>query len=176
MFAMPNSTIIPFGGKTPKIATGVLIASGARLIGDLEIGEDASIWFNTVVRADCHYIRIGARTNIQDNSVIHITQGTAPTVIGSEVTVGHAAIIHGCTIADRCLIGMGSVILDGAIIRENSLVAAGALVPPGKEYPPGSLIRGSPATVARPLRPDEIECIKQSVLNYLTYKKGYMPG
>jgi len=173
MLIMPNTTILTFKGHRPKLAADVLIASGACLIGDVEIGVSSSIWFNTTLRGDVHYIRIGARTNIQDNTVVHVTEAKAPTVIGSDVTIGHSAVIHGCTIEDLCLIGMGAVVLDGARIRERSFVAAGALVPPGKEFPPGSLIKGMPARVERPLTEKEIEGLRASAQHYVDTAADY---
>src|SRR5690606_10210173 len=112
MYAMPGSVILPYRGTRPKLGHGVVLASGAHLIGDLIVGDEASFWFNTVVRADCNYIRIGQRTNVQDGTVIHVTNGDAPTEIGDDVTIGHNATIHGCTIKSGSLIGMGAVILD----------------------------------------------------------------
>src|SRR5262245_38589218 len=134
VFVMDGATVLAYGGKKPVLGAGVFVAAGAHVIGDLEIGAESSVWFNTVVRADCHWIRIGARTNIQDNSVVHVTAETGPTTVGSDVTIGHNAIIHGCTIEDLCLIGMGAIVMDHAVIGRGSLVAAGALVPPGKKY------------------------------------------
>ena len=117
MIRMPQSTIMPFDGKSPVIGRSVLIAAGAQLIGDLVLGDESSVWFNTVIRADVHQVRIGARTNIQDNSTVHVTEGRAGCTIGSDVTVGHNAIVHACTIENLCLIGMGAIILDKAVIR-----------------------------------------------------------
>lgn len=174
MFVMPNASIIPYKGTLPKLGKGCFVATGAQLIGDLVAGEDSSFWFNVVVRGDCNYIRIGSRTNIQDNTVIHVTHTTGPTHIGSDITIGHGAVIHACTIDDESLIGMGAIILDGAHIPKNSFVAAGALVSPGKSFPSGYLIKGAPAVAARPLTDAEINSIKQSVKYYLDYKAGYM--
>ena len=176
MYAMPGSTVIPYKGQQPTLHTGVFLATGAHIIGDVTLAEDVSVWFNTVIRGDCHYVTVGARTNIQDGAVIHVTQGEAPTIIGSDVTIGHGAVIHGCTIKDMSLIGMGAIILDGAVIQEESLVAAGSLVPPGKTYPPRSLIKGSPAKVARSLTDQEVLELKESVAHYLDYKSNYVPS
>jgi len=175
MYAMPQSVILPYHGVEPKFGKGSFLAAGACVIGDVIAGEDTSFWFNTVVRGDCQIIRIGDRTNVQDGTVIHVTNGKGPTHIGSDVTIGHGAVIHACTIADRCLIGMGSIILDNVKVGTNCFVGAGALLPPGKEYPPGSLIVGSPAKVVRPLTEKELAFLGESVENYLAYKKGYMP-
>ncbi len=175
MYLMPGSSFLPYQGKSPQLSPGVFVASGAHLIGDLEVGEDSSFWFNTVVRADCCYIRIGARTNIQDGTVIHVTNGKHPTIIGNNVTIGHGVVMHGCEVKDGCLIGMGATIMDGAIIGENSIVAAGALIPPGKVYRPGILIKGNPGIETRELRPSELDFLKTSANNYLEYKKHYVP-
>lgn len=176
MYLMPGATLLPYKSISPSLGKGVFVASGAHLIGDLEIGEDSSIWFNVTVRADCNYIRIGKRTNIQDNSVIHVTNGKYPTYIGDDVTVGHQAVLHGCRIENLVLIGMGAIIMDGATIPERSVVAAGSLVTPGKNFPPGHLIKGSPATAVRPLSEKEIDALKQSVAYYLEYKSNYVPN
>lgn len=175
MYAMPGSTMIPYQGKSPTSGEGVFVAAGAHVIGDVVLGKDVSVWFNCVIRGDCNYIRIGDRTNVQDGTVIHVTHSTAPTVIGSDVTIGHAAIIHGCTIEDGSLIGMGATLLDGSVIPKQSVVAAGSLVPPGKTYPARSLIKGSPAKVARSLTDQEVQDLQASVGHYLEYKSHYVP-
>jgi len=175
MFTMPSANILEFQGMRPKLGRNVLVASGAQLIGDLEIGDESSIWFNVTIRADVQRIRIGARTNVQDNTVIHVTHDTGPTTIGSDVTIGHGAVIHACTIEDLCLIGMGSIILDGAVIPTGSFVAAGALVTPGKTFPKGSMIMGSPARATRSLTPAEHEGLKASMTHYLKTARAYMP-
>jgi len=173
-FQMPGSYIHSYAGQTPRLGRNVFLASSAQLIGDLEAGDDCSFWFNTTTRADCNRVRMGARVNVQDNTVIHVTHKTGPTTIGSDVTIGHGAVIHACTIGNFCLIGMGAIILDGAIIPDYSFVAAGALVSPGKTFPSGMLIKGSPAVAARPLRDEERQAIRDSVKNYLDYKRKYM--
>lgn len=173
MHLLPGSNLLPYGGKTPRLAPGTLVASGAQLIGDLEIGADSSIWFNVVVRADVHHIRIGARTNIQDNSTVHVTEGEAPCIIGNDVTVGHNAIVHACTVEDLCLIGMGAIILDHAVIGAGSLVGAGALVTQGKRFPPRSLIIGSPAKAVRTLTDEELAGLRESAAHYVTTARGY---
>jgi carbonic anhydrase/acetyltransferase-like protein (isoleucine patch superfamily) len=173
MYQMPLSTVIPFRGKQPKLAARVLVTSGVHVIGDVEIGEDSSLWFNTVVRGDVQSIRIGARTNVQDNTTVHVTTGTGPCSIGSDVTIGHNAIIHACTIEDRCLIGMGAIILDGARIQADSMVGAGALVTQGKTFPPGSLIIGSPAKAVRLLTEEEKAGLLESAEHYVDTARGY---
>jgi len=158
----------------PRIGKRVFIAENATVIGDVEIGNDSSIWFGTILRGDVNYIKVGKCTSIQDGSVVHVTRKTHPTVIGDYVTVGHAVKLHGCTIKDNCLIGIGAIILDGAVIGEGSIVAAGALVPPGKEFPPKSLIMGFPATVKRELSDEEVEGLKEHALRYVKYKNEYL--
>jgi carbonic anhydrase/acetyltransferase-like protein (isoleucine patch superfamily) len=167
------SLVIPYKGITPRIHESVFIAEGARIIGDVEIGRDSSIWFNTVARGDVHFIRIGERTNIQDNCVLHVTHEKFALRIGSDVTVGHGAVLHGCTIADSCLVGMGAIVLDNARISTRSLVAAGTLVPENFEVPEGVLVAGVPARVKRSLTAAEMESLERSAQNYLTYVKHY---
>ncbi len=165
--------LLPYKGITPRLHDTVFVLDGVRIIGDVEIGERSSVWFNTVIRGDVHYIRIGKRTNIQDNSSLHVTKDTYPLIIGDDVTVGHAVVLHGCTVKDRCLIGMGAVILDDAEIGEDSIVGAGALVTEGTNVPAGSLVIGMPARVSRRLRPEEISRILRSANNYIEYTKNY---
>ncbi len=165
--------IITYKGITPKLHPSVFIAEGSQIIGDVEIGKDSSVWFNTVIRGDVHYIRIGERTNIQDNSVVHVTSKKYPTHIGSNVTVGHNAVIHACTIYDYCLIGMGAVILDDAKVGPFALVAAGAVVTMGSVIPEGTLVAGIPAKVIRKLTEEEIQSLKQSAQNYVDYVATY---
>lgn len=156
----------PFNGKLPSVASDVFLAPDAVVIGEVTIGAGSSVWYGAVVRGDVHWIRIGERTNIQDLSVLHVTTGMHPLSVGSDVTVGHRAILHGCTVEDECLIGMGSIILDGATIGAGSLVAAGALVPVGMEVPRGALVAGVPAVVKRSLRPEDLERQRQSARHY----------
>ena len=165
--------IIPYRGIKPRIDPSVFIAEGAQIIGDVEIGRDSSVWFNTVIRGDVHYIRIGERTNIQDNCVLHVTHDTYPLVIGSDVTVGHGAILHAATIKDRCLIGMGAKVLDNATVGPYALVAAGALVLENFEVPEGALVAGVPARFKRMLTEEEREQIVHSAQNYVGYVKTY---
>ncbi len=144
------------------------------MVGDVTIGEESSIWFNTVARGDVNFIEIGIRTNVQDNSVLHVSGGKYPLIIGSYVTAGHRVILHGCTIKDYVLIGMGAIILDGAIIESESLVAAGCLVPPGFVVPSKTLVAGVPAKIKRKLTPNEIEDIKISAEKYVINSRKYM--
>lgn len=165
--------IIPYNGIVPKIDPSVFIAEGAKIIGDVEIGADSSIWFNVVVRGDVHYIRIGERTNIQDGSILHVTHQKYPLIIGSNVTIGHGVIIHGATVGDNCLIGLGAKILDNARIGDYSLIAAGSLVLENYEVPPGTLVAGAPAQIKRSLTEEEKKKITQSAQNYIEYVHTY---
>jgi carbonic anhydrase/acetyltransferase-like protein (isoleucine patch superfamily) len=143
------------------------------LIGDVTLGENVSIWFGTVIRGDMHHITIGNRSNIQDNSVIHVTTDISPTRIGDEVTVGHNAIIHGATIEDRCLIGMGSIIMDDVVVGEGSIVGAGAVVPPNMIIPPRSLVVGLPAKIVRQTTDEELEMIIERAQHYIDFSQEY---
>jgi carbonic anhydrase/acetyltransferase-like protein (isoleucine patch superfamily) len=165
--------IISYRGIEPRIHPTVFIAEGAQIIGDVEIGAESSVWFNTVIRGDVHYIRIGERTNIQDNCVLHVTHDTYPLVIGSDVTVGHGAILHAATIKDRCLIGMGAKVLDDATVGPYAFVAAGSLVLEHFEVPEGALVAGVPARIKRMLSDEERQQIVQSAQNYVGYVKTY---
>lgn len=160
-------------GKTPDIHQTVFVAENAVVIGDIKIGEYSSIWFNTVARGDVNYIRIGKKTNIQDNSVLHVTTDTHPLIIGDEVTAGHRVILHGCNIADKVLIGMGAIVLDGAVVEKESLVGAGCLVPPGFIVPSGTLVTGIPARVKRELTESEINELSVSANNYVNNSRVY---
>jgi carbonic anhydrase/acetyltransferase-like protein (isoleucine patch superfamily) len=162
-----------WGGKAPRLADSVWVADGAVIIGDVEIGPESSVWFGAVVRGDVNHIRIGARTNLQDESVLHVTSGTHPTLVGDDVTLGHRATLHGCTVKDRCLVGIGATVMDGAVVGEDAMVAAGSLVPPGMVVPPGMLALGSPAKVKRQLTREEIEYLRKSAANYAGYAEQY---
>lgn len=168
--------IRPHGDTRPKVDDSAFVADNATVIGDVEIGAQSSVWFGAVVRGDVNRIRIGARTNVQDLSVVHVTTGTHPTSIGDDVTVGHQVTLHGCTVKDRCLIGIGSVVLDGAEIGPDAMVGAGSLVPPGMVVPPGTLALGSPAQVKRPLRPEEIARLRESAASYAELAGRYRTG
>lgn len=165
--------IKPFRGVFPQVHPTAFVEESAQVIGDVVIGEQSSIWFGSVVRGDVFYIRVGARTNIQDGTVIHVTNGTHATIIEDEVTVGHNATLHGCYIERGSLIGMGSIVLDGARIGARTLVAAGALVTPGTEVPPGSLVMGAPAKVKRLLTNEEIAGLDNYWRNYIEYARVY---
>ena len=164
----------PFKGKKPRLGGGVFVAEDATIIGDVEIGNDCSIWYGAVLRGDMHFISIGSRTNIQDNCVLHITAGTHPTIVAEEVTIGHAAIVHGCTVKKGALIGMGSRVLDGAVVGECALVAAGAVVSEGMIVPARTLVAGVPAKVKRPLTDAEIERLDMSWRHYVELKDEYL--
>ncbi len=163
-----------FQGITPTIPRSCFIEETGVVIGDVVMGEQCSVWFHAVIRGDVHYIRIGDRTNIQDLSMLHVTHDTHPLIIGSEVTIGHHVVLHGCTIKDRVLVGMGAIIMDGAVIGEDSVVGAGALVTEGTIAPPKSLILGAPAKVKRPVTDEELAWIKESAENYVKYAGQYL--
>ena len=162
-----------FRGKSPIIPDSCYISESVDLIGDITLGENVSLWFGTVVRGDMHFITIGNRSNIQDNSVVHVTTDISPTRIGSEVTVGHNAIIHGATIEDRCLIGMGAIIMDDAVVGEGSIVGAGAVVPPNMMIPPRSLVVGLPAKIVRQTSDEELEMIIDRAQHYIDFSQKY---
>ena len=166
--------ILPFNGSEPRIAPTAFVADSADLIGDVTIGEHSSVWFRCVLRADVHYIRVGARTNIQDGTVLHGMKDLYPVILGDEVTVGHNVTLHGCVIESRCLIGMGSVVLNNARIGEGSIIAAGSLVTEGTVVPPRSLFMGSPAQFRRHLTGADLDVIRRYAANYVAYKDAYL--
>jgi carbonic anhydrase/acetyltransferase-like protein (isoleucine patch superfamily) len=165
--------VYQLGAARPLLAASVFVAESAAVIGDVHVDEGSSVWFGAVVRGDYFPIRIGARTNIQDNAVLHITSGRAATTVGDDVTVGHGAILHGCSVGSSCLVGMASVVLDGAVIGEQSFIAAGSLVAPGTVIPPRSFALGRPAKVIRPVRDDELVLIQTSARNYVRYAQTF---
>lgn len=162
-----------YRGKRPQIAASAYIDPAAVVIGDVVIGEESSVWPCAVVRGDVHHIRIGARTNIQDGSVLHVMRDEWPLILGDSVTIGHACTLHGCTIESRCLIGMGAIILNGARIGAGSIVAAGTLVVERTNIPPGSLVMGSPGKVKRALTPIDQAAIDDYAQRYAEYKEIY---
>lgn len=162
-----------FRGKSSIIPDSCYISESVDLIGDVTLGENVSLWFGTVVRGDMHFITIGNRSNIQDNSVVHVTTDISPTRIGEEVTVGHNAIIHGATIEDRCLIGMGSIIMDDVVVGKGSIVGAGAVVPPNMIIPPRSLVVGLPAKIVRQTTDEELEMIIERAQHYIDFSQEY---
>jgi carbonic anhydrase/acetyltransferase-like protein (isoleucine patch superfamily) len=162
-----------YRGKFPQIAPSAYIDPAAVVIGDVVIGEDSSLWPRTVVRGDVHYIRIGARTNLQDGCVLHVMKDEYPLVLGDEVTVGHAVTLHGCTIDSRVLIGMGCIVLNGAVIGADSIIAAGTLITERAVIPTGSLVMGSPGKVKRPLTALDRDSIRRYAERYAAYKENY---
>lgn len=162
-----------FRGIEPRIAADVFLADHVAVIGDVEIGPGSSLWYGAVVRGDVMPIRIGARTSIQDNTVVHVTGGVSGTIIGDDVTVGHNVTVHACTIEDACILGMGSIILDGARVGRGSIIGAGALLTPGTIIPPGSMVMGAPARVKRPLTGDEHARIASSAAHYVELASEY---
>lgn len=164
----------PYRGIMPRLGPGVFVAETAIVIGDVELGEDANLWYGVVARGDVDRIRIGERTNVQDNAVIHVSRGGYPTSIGNDVTIGHMALIHACTIENGCLIGMQSCILDGAVIEAGAIVAAGALIPPGKRIPRGEMWAGVPAKPMRKVTEAETQAIFESARNYCALAAEYL--
>ena len=162
-----------YRGRTPQIPASAYIDPDAVIIGDVTIGEDSSVWPGVVIRGDVNWIRIGARTNIQDGSVLHVMMDTHPLQLGDAVTIGHGVILHGCTIESRVLIGMGSVLLNGAKIGTGSIVAAGTLVPEGAVVPPGSLFMGHPGKFRRSLTPEDQASIEAYAARYIQYAETY---
>lgn len=163
-----------FEDKKPQLGKNVYISENASVIGEVSLGDEVNIWFGAVLRGDMHYIKIGNRTNIQDNSVVHVTTGISPTNIGNGVTVGHGAIIHGCTIKDDCLIGMGAILMDDAVVGAGSLIGAGALVPPNMVIPENSLVVGSPGKVIRKVKEIEKEMIHERPQEYIDLAAIYL--
>jgi carbonic anhydrase/acetyltransferase-like protein (isoleucine patch superfamily) len=164
----------PYRGTLPQVHPSAYVDPSAQVVGDVTVGEESSLWMNVVVRGDVHWVRIGRRTNLQDGTIVHVMRGTHPTAIGDEVTVGHAAVLHGCTIEDRCLIGMGAILLNGVTIGAESIVAAGSLLPEGFAVPSRSLVIGRPARVRRPLTGDEVASIRDYAERYVGYRLDYM--
>lgn len=166
--------ISTFKNIEPRIHPTAFITADAIVIGDVEIGEDASVWFGSIVRGDVNYIRIGARTNIQDGTIIHVSSKTHSTVLEDEITVGHRVTLHGCHVESGCLIGIGAILMDGVRVGANSLVGAGSLLTPGTQIPPRSLVLGSPARVKRELTNDELAYLDKSWRNYVELKTHYV--
>jgi gamma-carbonic anhydrase len=153
----------------PRIDESVFLASGVKIIGDVEIGVNSSVWYNCVIRGDVHYVKIGNDTNIQDLSMLHVTNNRYPLNIGNKVTIGHSVKLHGCTIQDLSLIGIGAIVLDGAVIEEMSLVAAGAVIKPGFVVPSGKLVAGVPGKIIRDLTKEEMDDFEASSNRYKKY-------
>jgi carbonic anhydrase/acetyltransferase-like protein (isoleucine patch superfamily) len=165
-----------FKEKTPRMHSSTFVADDAVIIGDVEIGEDSSVWFGSIIRGDVNFIRIGARTNIQDGTIIHVSSKTHSTILEEEITVGHRVTLHGCYVERRSLIGIGAILLDGVRIGKNSLVAAGSLLTPDTQIPPRSLVMGSPARVKRELTEDEIAMLERRWRDYVELAKAYKKG
>ena len=168
-----GATILTYDGITPSIDPTAFVAPGARVIGDVEIGAGASLWYNVVVRGDVNRIRIGARTNIQDGSVVHVSRGTFPTWIGKDVLIGHLAMVHGCTLHDRAFVGFGAIVMDGCVIESDGMLAAGAMLTPGKRLPSGQLWSGRPAKYMRDLTPEEMAVNQKGVAAYVEEAKRH---
>jgi carbonic anhydrase/acetyltransferase-like protein (isoleucine patch superfamily) len=164
----------PYKGISPRLGARVYVDLSAQVIGDVELGDHASVWMNAVVRGDVHSIRIGAYSNIQDNCVVHVFKALHPTVVSDHVTVGHSVTLHGCVIGSYCLIGMGATILNDAKIGDECIVAAGTLVPEGMQVPPRSLVMGLPAKVRREITAEEREGLRRYAQNYFEYKETYL--
>ena len=165
----------PYRGTLPRVHPSAYIDDSAQVIGDVEIGEESSVWMCVVIRGDVHRIRIGRRSNVQDGTVVHVMKDTHPTTIGDDVTIGHGAVIHGCTIEDRCLIGMRAILLNGVVVGAGSIVAAGTLLAEGTEVPPRSLVMGMPGRVKRTLGDTDVAGIQMYADRYVAYRRDYMP-
>jgi carbonic anhydrase/acetyltransferase-like protein (isoleucine patch superfamily) len=166
--------IRPFSGKRPHFGRRVFVAASAVVVGEVELGYDVGLWYGVVLRADLQKISIGARSNVQDNAVIHVDEPDFPTLVGEDVTVGHSALLHGCRVERGALVGMHATVLNGAVIGAEAVVAAGALVPPGMVVPPRSLVAGVPAKVRRELGEEELEHVRRGVRSYLELKGRYL--
>lgn len=165
--------ILAYQGVMPRVHPTAFVEESAQVIGDVELGEESSVWFNAVIRGDVNFVRIGRGTNIQDGTVIHVNRGGFPTILEEFVTVGHGARIHGCHVKSHCLIGIGAVVLDGAVLEEECLVAAGSLVAPGTKVPKGSLLMGAPARVRRSVSAEDLDLIHRSARNYVRLRAEY---
>lgn len=166
-------TVYALDGVRPTLEADVWVAPNATVIGDVILGRAASVWFGAVIRGDVFPIRIGARTNVQDNAVVHVTGGRSSTTIGDEVTIGHSAIVHGATVGNRCLVGMGAIVLDDAVVEDECIVAAGTLVSPGTRIPRRSLVMGRPGKVIRPLTDADLASILDASAHYERYARRF---
>jgi carbonic anhydrase/acetyltransferase-like protein (isoleucine patch superfamily) len=174
--AAGGGAIYRFGGIWPGLGDNVFLAPGARVIGDVQIGADSSVWFNSVVRGDVNAIRIGARTNIQDGSVVHVTTRKHETHIGDDVLIGHMALVHGCRLEDAAFVGMGAVVMDGCVIESDGMIAAGGLLTPGKVIKSGQLWAGRPARYVRDLSREELDYQKAGCRGYAELAATYLRG
>lgn len=172
--AAQGPIVLPWRGVGPRIDRSVFVAPGASIIGDVHIGAGSSIWFGCTVRGDVNHVRIGARTNVQDGTVIHVTGGGHPTLIGDGVTIGHMALLHACTLQDACFVGMGAMVLDGAVVETGGMLAAGAFLMGGKRVPYGELWAGRPAKLFRKLSEDDIRGFDASAERYATLAAEYL--
>lgn len=168
-----SGLILPFQGTLPTIADDCFIAPNATVIGDVVIGKGTNVWFNVVIRGDVHEIRVGERTNIQDGTIVHVTAGKFGTYIGNDITIGHGAVLHACTLEDGCFVGMGATILDGVVVESGAMVAAGAVVTPGKRVKSGELWAGNPAKMMRELKPEDVAFFPRSAANYVKLAAQY---
>lgn len=171
--------MLSFRGKSPLVDPSAFVAPGAQLIGDIEVGPEASIWYGCVLRADVNRIRIGARTNIQDGSIIHVdspkpgSDDGHPTLIGADVLIGHLAMVHGCILHDRAFVGLSSIVMDGCVMESDAMLAAGAMLTPGRRIPSGQLWAGRPAKYVRDLRPEELAGNREGVAHYVALAKAH---
>jgi carbonic anhydrase/acetyltransferase-like protein (isoleucine patch superfamily) len=165
--------LLTLNGIAPSVDPTAYVQSSAHIVGDVHIGAQSSVWFNAVIRGDGHYVRIGARTNVQDNATIHVTTARNPTLVGDDVTVGHNVVLHGCTVGSRCLIGIGAIVLDRCAIADDCLIGAGALLTPGTSVEPGQLVLGNPARVVRPITDAERQHLVQSAAGYVANAARY---
>jgi carbonic anhydrase/acetyltransferase-like protein (isoleucine patch superfamily) len=163
----------PYRGQVPRVHPSAFIDDSAQVIGDVEIGEESSVWMCVVIRGDVNRIRIGRRSNVQDGTIVHVMKETHPTVIGDNVTIGHGAVVHGCTIEDRCLVGMGAILLNGVTVGSGSIIAAGTLLPEGTQVPSRSLVMGSPGKVRRTLSDADLDEIQMYADRYVAYRLDY---
>jgi gamma-carbonic anhydrase len=159
--------VLDFDGFSPRLGRDVFLAPNATVIGNVELGDEANVWFGAVLRGDIGAIRVGARTNVQDLACLHLTQGLSETIVGADVTIGHGAILHGCRVGDGCLIGMGSIVLDNAEVGEGSVIAAGSVVPPRMVIPPRSMVRGNPAKVLGEATPEQVAMGRAGAVHYV---------
>lgn len=177
-----SANVRTYQGHTPQLGARVFVDASAVVLGDVVIGDDSSVWPTAVIRGDMHSIRIGARTSVQDGAVLHITHasdynpGGYPLTVGDEVTIGHRAVLHGCSIGNRVLVGIGAIVMDGVVVQDEVMIGAGALVPPGKTLESGHLYVGSPAKKARPLTPEELSFFSYGAGNYVRLKDKHLAG
>lgn len=173
MSSPQSPVILPWNGVYPVIAPDAFVAPSATIVGDTQIGAKASIWFNVVLRGDVNYIRVGERTNIQDGTVVHVSSKDHPTIIGTDVLIGHMAMIHACTLEDGCFVGMSATVMDGAVVEKGAMIAAGALIAPGKRVIAGQLWAGTPAKSIRDVTPEEAASFPDQIQRYVDLGQSY---